>query len=335
MSENVVSSGNITEAANPQGGLASQPITAFAGNPKKKRFTKKHLFIILMLAYPVLHFLIMWVFVNIDSILLTFKTSKLNMETFTEIESWGFDNYTRFFNNLRIPGGEYQTILINSLIYIPVTCFITLPLSIFASYFIFKKIKWGTGFRVIFFLPSIMPLIVLAMAFQLSLDPDIGIMGALFKFLGAEMPEWLKSASGTQSIYLFCVWAGIGYNVILIGGAMARIPKGIIEYCKLEGVGSMRELFQIVIPLSWPTITTVFILGLMSFFTVYLQPLFLRQSRLDSMTLALKIFNQAGNVSIGPLAEVATLGLMISLIGAPIIMFIRWLLNKCFAGIEF
>lgn len=114
---------------------------------------------------------------------------------------------------------------------------------------------------------------------------------------------------------------------------MARIPKGIMEYSRLEGVGMMRELVQICIPLSWPTIVTVLVLGMTSMFTVYLQPFFLTGYITETKTLAMRIFVEASTPA--KYGYLATLGLVCSLIGAPLIMLARWGLSKCFAEVEF
>ncbi len=64
----------------------------------------------------------------------------------------------------------------------------------------------------------------------------------------------------------YCVWVGIGFNVVLLGGAMGRIPDDLIEYGNLEGIGLTTELFRVVIPMVWPTIGTLLVTGTTSAF---------------------------------------------------------------------
>ena len=297
---------------------------------KKRKKVIKALFIISMMAYPVIHFLIFWGFVNARSLIYTFQSYKSGVWTFV-----GFKNYAQVFSEFFKDDGV-QRMLLNSLLYIPVTCLITIPLSIIFSYIIFKKLMGAGVFRTIFFLPSIVPLVILTMVFQFAFKPTPwGIIAEMLKWFGGtgEIGGVFAGASTPFSVYFFCIWAGIGYYIILLGGALARIPKGVMEYSQLEGVGMLRELVQICIPLSWPTIVTVLVLGMTSMFTVYLQPYFLTGNDNETKTLALRIFIEA---SAQPkYGYLATLGLVCSLIGAPLIMLARWGLSKCFAEVEF
>ena len=117
------------------------------------------IFIVSMLAYPVIHFLVFWVYVNFDAILLTFQRYILMDENFNFINDYvfvGVDNYRIVINKIMQDAYTRDTI-VNSLLYFPLTCFVSLPLSIVFSYFIFKKVKLSNMFKVIFYLPSIIP----------------------------------------------------------------------------------------------------------------------------------------------------------------------------------
>ena len=296
---------------------------------RKKFFTKKNIFIICMLAYPVCQFLIMWIFVNIDSVLMTFK--KWTPAGFV----WeGFTNYRLLFEALA-NDTVTQRVILNSLSYAVVNLVI-MALSVFASYFIYKKVPLSKTFRVIFYLPAILPMVILAFAFTMALDPLYGVVTPLLKWLGIKEPPVFFGGEpiAQYSIWAFCIWSGLGYNIILLSSAISRIPKDIIDYGKLEGVGYMRELFGIVLPLIWPTFTTIMVMALMAPFSVYLQPMFLTKGMHNTKTISFKIFEVTQGGGAG-MEYWATFGLFLSLIGAPIILVIRKLMERCFRGVDF
>ena len=138
--------------------------------------------------------------------------------------------------------------------------------------------------------------------------------------------------SASWMVWLFYIWSGVGYNVILLTAGMSRIPRDILESCKMDGVSPFKEFFKIIIPLAWPTITTLFIFGMMSVFSVTFQPFFLTSGRFGTMTIGLQIYQQSGGSS---LQTPATLGLFCTLIAAPIVVTVRHFLNKCFANAGF
>ena len=223
--------------------------------------------------------------------------------------------------------------LTSSLAFFIVSCFVTLPISLFFSYFIFKKILANGFFKVIFFLPSIIPLIILTTVYKVSVGSQ-GPVGQLLSSMGLQ-PEnfFLYHESAQWMIWIFCVWAGIGYDVILLTAGMSRIPRDILESCKMDGVPTFKEFLYIVIPLTWSTITTLFVFGMMSVFTVFLQPFYLADNIKSTWTIGTNIyFASRGGKN---LSEPAALGIFYSLIGAPIIVGVRSLLNRFFREVSY
>ena len=75
------------------------------------------------------------------------------------------------------------------------------------------------------------------------------------------------------------------------------------------------------------------IFAMLGFFGTYLQPMLLAEGTHGTMTLGLKIFQDAqGDVS---KYGAATLGLVWTIIGAPIILAVRNLMNRCFKEVTF
>ncbi len=205
---------------------------------KRKRH-RDYIFVAVLLAYPVLQFVITWVFVNIGALRLAFiRVDRAG--NFAEF-IW-FDNFARVLRNI-FTSPENNTgvswlnnnlvVVLNSFGYAFITIFISLPLSMLFSYFLDKKMPLANVFRVIFFLPNIIPVVALTMSFALPLKNVIG--ADMFK-------NW---PGGQMYVYLYCIWAGLGYNVVLLSGAIGRIPKEIYESAQLDGAGYFTEFIKI------------------------------------------------------------------------------------------
>ena len=97
--------------------------------------------------------------------------------------------------------------------------------------------------------------------------------------------------------------------------------------------GYTRELFRIVLPLVWPTFTTVMVMALMAPFSVYLQPMFLTKGMHNTKTISFKIFESTQGGGAG-MEYWATFGLFLSLIGAPIILAIRKIMERCYRDVD-
>ena len=311
-------------------------------NDEKKKARKYGLkreqviFIIVMLAYPVLHFLVNWLYINLKTITLSFTRYNILAGEF-QIPGNIFYNYKMWIDRI-INEEKYRMILVNSFIYFPVTCFITLPLSVICSYFLYRKVPGHSIYKVIFFLPSILPVVVLTMAFRFAFD-TYGYVNAILKNIGfVSPPSWFGTEGLTPfMIFFYCVWAGIGYNVVLLSGAMARVPTEVIEYGRLEGIGMWREMFEIVVPMIWPTIVTLFTVGMNTVLTIYLQAYFLMgattKGEFHTGTIALYIFGNYSNEMQIP--QLSSFGLLCSLIYVPIIFLARFIMNKFFAEVDY
>jgi ABC-type sugar transport system permease subunit len=309
------------------------------GFNKKKFFTTA--FIVLALAWPVAHFLVFWLYVNASAVWMSFQrvgTNIADRDTFGKFIAAGWMQYKAVFGNLSDDAGARRA-LINSLLYMPVSNFISLPLSILFSYLLYKRMPGAGVFRVIFFLPSIIPIVVLTFVFRFVFDPGYGPVNAVLKAFGmsgGDIPNWFGSYPTSQAIiYLYCIWAGLGFNIILLSGAISRIPIEVMEYSRLEGVSMPRELFQVVVPLVWPTITTTFLLGCTSVFSVMMQPLLLTPGDAYTGTVSLIIYNGVQEGRDQSLPYLTALGLTLSVLGLPVIMLIRFLLERPFRDVEY
>ena len=296
---------------------------------KKFRLRGEHIFIILMLAYPVAHFLLMWFGVNINSILLVFQAPVRGKLQYLPLNDL-FYNFKSLFESFKME--STQNMFKASGAYFIVSCLVTLPISMVFSYFIFKKISGHGFFKILFYIPSIIPLVVLTLIFSTSFSTQ-GIMEPLYNLFGSTTADLFVGSNAKWMVWIFCVWAGVGYNVVMLTAGMSRIPRDILESCKMDGVKSFTEFWKIIIPLTWPTITTLFVLGMMSVFNVYLQPFFLSPKiETNTMTIGLKIYQESGGAGLN---TPATLGLFCSLVGAPIILTVRALLNKKYEDVSF
>lgn len=291
---------------------------------RSKTQRKKLIFVIAMLSVALIHFLLFWLYINYKSILLAFQTPASNELTLI--------NFQNLFAEFRLPDSVIPQALKNTMIFFSVSLFIITPVSLFFSYFIYKKIAGYKIFRIIFFFPSIISVVILTSLYSSLVSVDGFIAEWLQKLFGLEtIPNLLgESRYALVTIIIYCIWTGMGVNIVLFNGAMARIPEEIIEYDQLEGVGYMRELVQIVVPLIWPTLSTVIILAVVGMFNASGPVFFFTMGNFNTYTISYWIFEQ---VYIKEIYEYASaVGLFFTMIGVPIVIVVKKLLDKVDSG---
>jgi ABC-type sugar transport system permease subunit len=292
------------------------------------RSSKLHrrIFIAVMLAWPLLYFFVFGIYLQIETILYSFQ--RWNYVSGTQI--WvGLDNYRLAIKDL-INGSYWRTGMINALIFIPVN-YVLIALSILVAVILSRKFPFASFYRIVYFFPTILSVVVLTMVYQFSLHPTNGILNGLLGFLGFE--DWQRSWLGERqtafpAVIVYCLWAGIGFYNVMFTGALQRIPPEFYEVGKLEGITFWKELFSITIPSIWPTISTFIILGTSGAFLLYLQPLLLTNGgpNHSSTTAALEMFQSV--LGAGNYGMAATFGIIFAIIGFLITFIVKYLVER-------
>lgn len=297
----------------------------------KKNEIYDNLFGLALVILSVIHFLVFWIYVNFDAIIMTFQ--KFNVYT-GELEWYGLNNYIRVFKEMVLGKNlSMQRAFFNSFQAIGINLII-LPIAIFSAYAFYKKMPCTTFFSVMFYIPQLISIVVLTMSFRYMFSADFGPVALLIaKMRGVESVDLISVESDFlwPVIWLFCIWSGLGSNVIMMRGAMNKIPKEISESAILEGCGFFQELIHITLPMSLSTIGIYFIQTMGSASGFLMAPMLLAQSGGDNgrfMTTAWFIFGNANSSSAGTIITVTTIGVLFTLLNTPLIVLTRLLVKK-------
>ncbi|WP_182201813.1 carbohydrate ABC transporter permease, partial [Paraliobacillus salinarum] len=148
----------------------------------------------------------------------------------------------------------------NSILLIVLVAIITLIFAVFFAAVLTKEqVKGGNFFRIIFYIPNILSIVVIAGIFSAIYDPKSGLLNSVFGVLSLDTFEqlWL----GNQDIVIYSiagalVWQAIGYYMVMYMSGMASIPASYYEAASLEGANGITQFFSITLPLVWNNIRT-------------------------------------------------------------------------------
>ena len=295
------------------------------------------LFIVCLLILPLTAFGVFVVYGNFGGIIQAFQRARTDGKGgLWAVEFAGIDNFKEFFGYKGYTADfiteEVGSIISNSLGYLFVFMFISVPISIVTSFFLYKKVPFAKFIVVLLFMPNIMPLSVLAIYYRELLYDGAVLNTALSTLLN--MPISMKE-NGNLLLYIYTVYFGFGYNAILIWGAMTRIPEEIVESANLDGANLFVEFWNITIPIIWPTLSMVIVLSWMVPFTVYSQPMMISSDKgnnaTGTCTWSLYIMQK---VKGGAVYKASALSLLSSLISLPTTMLLQKALEKVFPVVE-
>ena len=291
---------------------------------KKKKFTeetlRKYVFVYSFLIVQIICFFVFYIAINFNSIMLAFKVPTgekwyYNFAYFLQISSSTVPLFTKYLpNTLKFFLTEWILLLIGFMF----------------CYFIYKKIKGYRFFRVMFFLPSIISSTVLVMLYKKMVGVD-GPIVMLYKLIsGTEKSIELLANSDTATlmIIIYMIWVGFGGKILILGGAMTRLPEDVIEYGKLEGIKPLREMFTIVLPMIWPTISTLITLIVTGIFTASGPILLFTKGAYGTTTISYYIWTQVYGASTGAYPVASAIGLFFTIVGLPIVLIVRYVCAK-------
>ncbi len=191
-----------------------------------------------------------------------FSLTKWNLRT---AEFIGFENFKTFFTM-----ANTSSALKNTAIYAFATCGLKVVIALLlAQYLCNSRAKNKEYIKVMYYLPSLLGNVAVAMAFESILDKN-GILNQLLVNMGFEAIKFLTDSKyALITCILIDVWKGIGTALIIYISGISAIPKDYYDAAAIDGAGPVRSFFKITIPLLVPTINSVLTLSLIGGLRTY------------------------------------------------------------------
>lgn len=160
----------------------------------------------------------------------------------------GFDNYSNMFKD-----PIFQTSLYNTLYTVVVGVTLTTVVSLLSAVLMDdKRIHGLSFFRVVFFIPTLVPLVINCILWMWILQSDIGLINTLLGYLGIKGPAWLASPVWSKpALILMMIW-GCGGSIIIYLAGLQDVPVSLYESAALDGANFWQKTFHITIPMIAP-----------------------------------------------------------------------------------
>ena len=141
-----------------------------------------------------------------------------------------------------------------------------------------KARKGNIFFKVAFFAPVVMSLVVISILWLYLLNPNDGLINTLLMKIGIDAQPFLTSPKQAMYTIVFVsAWQGAGYQMLLLLGGMQNIPQDVYEAAELDGFNKFQQFIYITMPLLKPTALFVLLTTLISAFKLIVQPMVMTQ----------------------------------------------------------
>jgi len=201
-----------------------------------------------------------------------------------------FLSFTRYNpgNPVKWVGLQQYQILINDKIFwqsLKVTAYYTVlsvPVGIIASLglavLLNQDVRFLSGFRTIYYLPSIISGVPVALLWSWILNPRFGVLNYVISVLvgpsgviplGIQGPKWFFSEQWVIPAYVLMGLWGLGGPMIIYLASLQGVPTALYDAATIDGANGWQKFRAVTLPMISPAILFMFITGMIGSFQIF------------------------------------------------------------------
>ncbi|MEN6480202.1 MAG: sugar ABC transporter permease [Anaerolineales bacterium] len=229
-----------------------------------------------------IHFVVFIAFAMIFS----FVISLTKTDLLTGFEWVGLKNYSQLFKDplfiKSLQVTAYYTFLV-----VPLGIVVALTIALLLN----QKVK-GLGFwRLVYYLPSVVSGVAVAILWGWMLNPRFGLVNAGLMRLGVQNPpKWMYSEQwAVPGFILMGLW-GAGGGMLLYLAGLQGIPTALYEAAEIDGASSWQRFWKITMPMLTPTIYFNLLMSIIGSFQVFTQIYVMTNGGPNNATLTMVLY---------------------------------------------
>lgn len=188
----------------------------------------------------------------------------------------------------------------NTLQYVGLGLLIGFPLPLLLAVLINEMRHFGGYFRLIFYLPAMLPPIAVLFLWRWIYDPGPGLANTVLTALNLPPQPWLQSPqTAILSIVIMTTWAGLGGAMLIYLAALQGVAGELYEAAELEGANPWHRFLYITLPSIRFVVLAMLILQFIGTMQIFTEPFVLTGGGPANATetVALLLYRYAFNYS--------------------------------------
>jgi multiple sugar transport system permease protein len=179
----------------------------------------------------------------------------------------GLGNYTKLFYEDPLVRKSLSVSFIYTIISVPLGLSLALLLAIGLN----RPCPGRYILRTIYYLPSVISGVAVAMLWQWIYNPEFGLANSLLRSLSLPAPGWLTSEFwALPALILMSLW-GLGGAMVIYLAALQTIPTQLYEAALIDGAGPWNTFLNVTVPMISPVLFFTLIMGIIGSFQVFTQ----------------------------------------------------------------
>jgi multiple sugar transport system permease protein len=182
---------------------------------------------------------------------------------------------------------------VNTLVFASVSVLFRIILGLLLSSILFSTlVKHKSFFNLVYYLPTITPMVAVAYVWKFIYDPQMGLLNQLTN----STVNWLFDGRyALLAILGLTIWKDFGFAIVILLGGMYSLPTDCFEAARIDGSTAWQSFWLITMPLLRNTIFFIIITSLISYFQTYIPVMVLTEGGPGTATYLASylIYNEA------------------------------------------
>jgi ABC-type sugar transport system permease subunit len=166
----------------------------------------------------------------------------------------------------------------NTFVFAIASVALQLPLSLGLAMLLNRpRVKARALFRLIFFSPSLVGIVFVAMMFALMFHEREGLVNALLRAVIPRFPRefpWLQEYV-MPALIIASLWMSVGFNMIYFLAALQSVDKECLEAADIDGANAWQKFWHVILPEIAPVTRFVLLLSVIGSFQLFELPFIL------------------------------------------------------------
>jgi multiple sugar transport system permease protein len=213
----------------------------------------------------------------LKTVIYSFQSVSLTGES-----TWvGLDNFQRMLSD-----PTFRIAWQNSFLFASFSLMMGFFVPIFVAIMVNEMRRAKAFFRLVYFLPTVIPITITILIWRLLYAPDNGFLNSILMSLGGQPRAWLQDPALVKpAIIVMLTWANFGSTVLLYIAALQDIPTECYEAAEIAGASPFQRIIHITVPMLYPTMIITFVLQIIAVVQIFTEPFLLTQGGPGTATL--------------------------------------------------
>jgi multiple sugar transport system permease protein len=208
------------------------------------------------------------------SVGLLMSFTNFNGSNFDTYQFVGLDNYGEAVSEFFSSGDAWYALSV-TLRFALTTIPINIVLSLFIAILLTRSIHFKGFFRLLFYIPSVLPVVASVWIWKALMDNNYGVVNAVLnEIVPGTYVRWMTEYPFLVLV-MWSVWSGVGGAIIIFMAGIQGVPQELEEAARIDGANNFQMFQTITVPLLTPVIFYQFIVGIIGSLQILTQPILL------------------------------------------------------------